>query len=148
MTEDGEKDRNEGQKRPSRPATAAARREQRRASARSTAKPAGKPKASENRAASGKPVEGAEGKTAGSNGDDRKGRPTPTREKGDKRPSLFARIARFLREVVGELRKVIWPTRKQMITYTIVVLIFVAFMVSLVAGLDLALNNAVLWLFG
>lgn len=152
MTEDGEKDRNEGQERPSRPATAAARREKRRASARSTAKPAGKPKASENRTPAGKPVaKGAEPKsgTAGSkNGDSGKGRPTPTRDKGDKRPSLFARIGRFLREVVGELRKVIWPTRKQMITYTIVVLVFVVFMVALVSGLDLALNQAVLWIFG
>jgi preprotein translocase subunit SecE len=50
--------------------------------------------------------------------------------------------------VVSELRKVIWPTRKQMITYTAVVLVFVAFMVALIAGLDFALAKGVLALFG
>ena len=47
-------------------------------------------------------------------------------------------VRRFLREVVAELRKVIWPGRKELITYTAVVIVFVAFMVALVAGLDLS----------
>ena len=34
---------------------------------------------------------------------------------------VFGRIARFFREVVAELRKVIWPTRKELLTYTAVV---------------------------
>ncbi|MCA1481672.1 preprotein translocase subunit SecE, partial [Bradyrhizobium sp. NBAIM08] len=46
-------------------------------------------------------------------------------------------IGRFLREVVAELRKVIWPGRRELITYTTVVIVFVAFMVALVAGLDI-----------
>jgi preprotein translocase subunit SecE len=50
--------------------------------------------------------------------------------------------------VVAELRKVIWPTRKQMITYTAVVLVFVAFMVAVIAGLDFALVKGVTALFG
>ncbi|MFC7617963.1 preprotein translocase subunit SecE [Actinokineospora soli] len=57
-------------------------------------------------------------------------------------------MGRFLREVVAELKKVIWPTRKQMITYTAVVLVFVAFMIAVISGLDLALGKGVLWLFG
>jgi preprotein translocase subunit SecE len=47
------------------------------------------------------------------------------------------RIARFIREIVAELRKVNWPSRKELITYTIVVLVFVTVISSLVYGLDL-----------
>jgi preprotein translocase subunit SecE len=53
-----------------------------------------------------------------------------------------------MREVVAELRKVIWPTRKELVTYTIVVLVFVSFMIALVAGLDIVFAKGVFWLFG
>jgi preprotein translocase subunit SecE len=81
-------------------------------------------------------------------GDAGKGRPTPSRDGRASRGSIPARVVRFLREVIAELRKVIWPTRKEMITYTTVVLIFVAFMVALVALLDLVFAQGVLILFG
>ena len=57
-------------------------------------------------------------------------------------------IGRFLREVVAELRKVIWPGRRELITYTTVVIVFVAFMVALVAGLDLLFSRGVIAVFG
>jgi preprotein translocase subunit SecE len=57
-------------------------------------------------------------------------------------------LGRFLREVVAELRKVIWPGRRELITYTTVVIVFVAFIVALVAGLDLLFSQAVLAVFG
>jgi preprotein translocase subunit SecE len=57
-------------------------------------------------------------------------------------------IGRFLREVVAELRKVIWPGRRELITYTTVVIVFVAFIVALVAGLDLLFARGVLAVFG
>lgn len=57
-------------------------------------------------------------------------------------------IGRFLREVVAELRKVIWPGRRELITYTTVVIIFVAFMVALVAGMDLIFSRGVIAVFG
>ena len=66
----------------------------------------------------------------------------------EKRPSMVARLRRFLREVVAELRKVIWPARNQMITYTIVVIVFVVFMVALTAGLDVLFARGVLSIFG
>jgi preprotein translocase subunit SecE len=65
-----------------------------------------------------------------------------------KRMNIFKRLRKFLREVVAELRKVIWPNRKQMVTYTSVVLVFVAFMVAFISGLDLAFTQGVEWLFG
>ncbi|MBL1075626.1 preprotein translocase subunit SecE [Nocardia sp. 2] len=60
----------------------------------------------------------------------------------------FKRLVKFLKEVVSELRKVIWPNRKQMVTYTSVVLVFVVFMVAFISGLDLAFIKGVNWLFG
>ncbi|MEJ5997640.1 preprotein translocase subunit SecE [Corynebacterium sp. H130] len=45
-------------------------------------------------------------------------------------------VAAFLPEVGSELKKVIWPTAKQMATYTIVVFLFLIFMTALVAGVD------------
>jgi preprotein translocase subunit SecE len=78
----------------------------------------------------------------------RKGRPTPSRDGRGPRLSLFGRLVRFLREVVAELRKVIWPTRKELIGYTIVVLVFVSFMVALVAALDIVFAKGVFAVFG
>ncbi|HSV67856.1 MAG TPA: preprotein translocase subunit SecE [Mycobacteriales bacterium] len=60
----------------------------------------------------------------------------------------IARIGRFIREVIAELTKVIWPTRKELITYTVVVVVFVSFMVALVAGLDIIFAKVVLAVFG
>ncbi len=84
----------------------------------------------------------------GLDGVDGKGRPTPSRDGRATKESPPARLIRFLREVVAELRKVIWPTRKDLVTYTIVVLVFVSFMVALVAGLDVVFAKGVFWVFG
>jgi preprotein translocase subunit SecE len=54
----------------------------------------------------------------------------------------------FYRQVVAELRKVIWPTRKELVTYTSVVLVFVSFMTAIVAVLDILFGKGVLWVFG
>ena len=77
-----------------------------------------------------------------------KGRTTAVRDTRPAKVSLPSRLVRFLREVVAELRKVIWPSRKQLVTYTIVVLIFVSFMIALVGLLDLVFAQGVLFLFG
>ena len=45
------------------------------------------------------------------------------------------------------MRKVAWPTRKEVINSTIVVLIAVVFMTSLIFGLDYASSKFVLFLF-
>ncbi len=56
--------------------------------------------------------------------------------------------ALFVRQVVAELRRVIWPTRRELITYTTVALVFVLIMVAIVTGLDYLLTKAVLAVFG
>ncbi len=60
----------------------------------------------------------------------------------------LARLSRFVREVIAELGKVIWPTRKELVTYTTVVIVFVSIMVALVAGLDILFAKVVVWVFG
>jgi preprotein translocase subunit SecE len=60
----------------------------------------------------------------------------------------FVFVYNYLKQVVAEMRKVIWPNRKQMLTYTSVVLVFLAFMVALVGGADLGLSKLVLLVFG
>jgi preprotein translocase subunit SecE len=61
---------------------------------------------------------------------------------------FFGWFGRFFREIVAELRKVIWPTRKELLTYTAVVVVFVAVVLTIVAGLDFAFAKGVLWVFG
>lgn len=56
--------------------------------------------------------------------------------------------ALFYRQIVAELRKVIWPSRNEMMTYTVVVLIFVAFMTAFVFGLDALFHWSVMNIFG
>lgn len=54
----------------------------------------------------------------------------------------------FYRQVVGELRKVVWPTRQQLLTYTGVVLVFVLVMMAFIFTLDLVFRSGVTTLFG
>ena len=56
--------------------------------------------------------------------------------------------ALFFRQMVGELRKVIWPTRKELVTYTVVSLVFILFMVVIVTSLDYGFTKLVFEVFG
>jgi preprotein translocase subunit SecE len=69
------------------------------------------------------------------------------KERAEKR-SPFARLVIFIRQVIGELRKVVTPTRKELLSYTGVVLVFVVVMMVLVSLLDLGFGNLVGWVFG
>ena len=53
----------------------------------------------------------------------------------------------FYRQVVAELRKVVYPTQEQLITYFLVVMVFVLVMISIVSVLDLAFGKFVFWVF-
>jgi preprotein translocase subunit SecE len=59
-----------------------------------------------------------------------------------------SRIMLFMRQVVTELKKVITPTRKELFSYTAVVLVFVVIMMLLVSLLDVAFGFAVQNVFG
>jgi preprotein translocase subunit SecE len=82
-------------------------------------------------------------KTTSKNGSGKK-----TAKKREPRPNPFVFVWTFLKQVVAELRKVIWPNRKQMISYTTVVLFFLAFMVALIGGVDLGFAKLVGLVFG
>lgn len=73
-----------------------------------------------------------------------KGRPA----KKEAKANFFARIALFVRQIIGELKKVVAPTRKELINYTLVVLVFVAIMMVIVSLLDIGFGTAVSWIFG
>jgi len=55
--------------------------------------------------------------------------------------SFFVRVGHFFREVYAELRKATWPTRKDLITYTLTVIIFVCIMALIVFGMDSLFNG-------
>ncbi|MFE0099585.1 preprotein translocase subunit SecE [Streptomyces sp. NPDC059009] len=67
-------------------------------------------------------------------------------KRGKKGP--FGRLALFYRQIVAELRKVVWPTRGQLTTYTTVVIVFVVIMIGLVTVIDYGFNHAVSYIFG
>lgn len=54
----------------------------------------------------------------------------------------------FLREVIAELRKVAWPTREEVIAYSMVVLVSVLVIAAVIFGMDFVFTRAVLALFG
>ena len=62
--------------------------------------------------------------------------------------SPLGRLSLVVRQVVGELKKVVTPTRKELVSYTGVVLIFVVIMMALVGGLDWVFSLAVNYIFG
>jgi preprotein translocase subunit SecE len=62
--------------------------------------------------------------------------------------NIFQRIALFYRQVLNELRKVVWPSRNMLTTYTAVVLVFVTFVIAVVSIFDLGITQLVLFIFG
>ncbi|MFI9648396.1 preprotein translocase subunit SecE [Streptomyces sp. NPDC052040] len=70
--------------------------------------------------------------------------------KGGKRAKKgpLKRLALFYRQIVAELRKVVWPARNQLTSYTTVVIFFVAIMIALVTLIDYGLNHAAKYVFG
>ena len=67
-------------------------------------------------------------------------------KRGKKGP--LGRLALFYRQIVAELRKVVWPTRSQLTTYTTVVIVFVVVMIGLVTVIDYGFQEAVKYVFG
>ncbi|MGW9023523.1 preprotein translocase subunit SecE [Streptomyces sp. NPDC055722] len=67
-------------------------------------------------------------------------------KRGKKGP--LKRLAIFYRQIVAELRKVVWPSRNQLTSYTTVVIFFVAIMIALVTLIDYGLSHAAKYVFG
>ena len=74
-----------------------------------------------------------------------KRQPAKTRPRAEEeKKSLVARIVQFLREVRAELRRVVWPTRQQMVAFTTVTIITTTALTLYVLGLDLFFKRGVL----
>jgi preprotein translocase subunit SecE len=56
--------------------------------------------------------------------------------------------ALFIRQIIAELRKVVWPTRSELFTYTSVVIVFVVCIIAIVALFDYGITHAVSGIFG
>lgn len=67
-------------------------------------------------------------------------------KRGKKGP--LGRLALFYRQIVAELRKVVWPSRNDLITYTTVVIVFVVVVIGLVSVIDWGFSKLVSYVFG
>lgn len=56
-------------------------------------------------------------------------------------------VSQFLKEVRLELRRVNWPSRREVMSYSVVVLVAVSLLTLFVALLDQAFGQLVLWMF-
>ena len=78
---------------------------------------------------------------------------TQTRGSSERRSGRAAKRDRttpalFTRQVVAELRKVIWPTRNELVTYTVVALAFIIFMTVSVTSVDYGFTKLFFAVFG
>ncbi|HYP22185.1 MAG TPA: preprotein translocase subunit SecE [Actinomycetota bacterium] len=71
--------------------------------------------------------------------------PRPTAAAAANRPRTKPR--EFVKEVIGELRKVAWPTRKEVVAYSTVVFVSVVVIAALIFGMDYVFAKGVLFLY-
>lgn len=76
--------------------------------------------------------------------------PRPVASKAAGAPAKRERTKprQFVREVIAELQRVNWPTRQEVVAYSIVVLVSVVVIATLISGMDFVFTKAVLALFG
>jgi preprotein translocase subunit SecE len=84
--------------------------------------------------------------TADARGSGRARRDAPRR--GNPVSRFFGSIGLFVSQIIDELRKVVRPTRHELLTYTSVVIVFVAVIMMFVFGLDTLFTKLVLRVFG
>jgi preprotein translocase subunit SecE len=84
--------------------------------------------------------------TAGAASSDRARRDAP--RKGNPVGRFFGGIGLFVSQILAELRKVVRPTRHELVTYTSVVIAFVSVVMALVWGADQLIVKLVAFAFG
>jgi len=72
-----------------------------------------------------------------------------TRGSADEKPKggFVGQIVLFIRQVIDELRKVVRPTRDELTSYTIALIVFLAILMAFVVGADQLLVHLVDWVF-
>ena len=81
---------------------------------------------------------------------DREGQPTrrePPSRPAPRQAKERIKAGEYVRQVRAELRKVAWPTRKEVLHYSTIVLIALLLLTALIFVLDLAFGKGVIWLF-
>ena len=61
----------------------------------------------------------------------------------NKKPNIFARFFKYLKEVKSELVKVTWPAPKQVVRDTLTVIVIVVISAVFIGGIDLVFKNIV-----
>ena len=69
-------------------------------------------------------------------------------KKSEKKPGIFARMGKWFRDMKSELKKVQWPTRKQTINNTLIVIACVIVVGIFIALFDFVANEAISLLIG
>ena len=72
---------------------------------------------------------------------------TPTAKRDQVAKPARTTPVKFVRQSIGELRKVVYPTGQQLVNYFIVVLVFVLFVIAYVSLLDLGFGAAIFRIF-
>jgi preprotein translocase subunit SecE len=75
-------------------------------------------------------------------------RPEKTSRRDRRKRGPLARFGLFNRQILAELRKVVWPSKQDLRQYTTVVIIFVVVMIALVSGIDWLFSKGTFWIFG
>ena len=65
-----------------------------------------------------------------------------------KKPSFISRVSRFFKDISGELKKVVWPSKKDVKTNTITVILVVAAAAIVLIVLDLIFGGAIHLMIG
>ena len=67
------------------------------------------------------------------------------RRKQSTRRGPLGGIVLFFRQVIDELRKVVWPTWNELTTYFVVVIVFIAAIMVFTGVLDMIFDRIVMW---
>ena len=65
-----------------------------------------------------------------------------------KKTNIFQRIIRYIRDIIGEMKRVVWPSRKQTVNNTIIVTVFMIIMAVVIGAFDAGLSALVKLVFG
>ena len=68
--------------------------------------------------------------------------------KDNKKPGFFSRMGKSFRDMRGEMKKVVWPSKKTTLNNTVIVLIFMVIMAVLIGVFDTALSWLIRLLVG
>lgn len=67
--------------------------------------------------------------------------------KGKAKQGFVEKVKKYFREMKSELKKVVWPSRKQVLNNTGVVIVMVAICGLFIGGFDVILTNVINLLF-